>query len=735
MNTRDNGPGRGKPFTPDRRCHWFDSNGRPFKRLDGGLGCPRGGKCYFAHPTDLEHWQKAKPGGEPPLHYLTDDEYRLIMGRHRSPMRSFHPGQRPRSPSPGRRRSPPRRFISREREIPSLASRIRGRSASREREARRLAPRNSRSRSPGRGRLQRATPPPPRGPRVSMGGPPPEGPRGGSMRSPVVFPKAEPDVAMRDATRPATYRREDSVASSHHPAQQNTPSRTPANHAGHTTAPAQTPSGNASSVAASAATTQSSQPDAIKTLLESSALQWEQISSAVAAASSVPSTRPKMTPPSGEGLSEDRAKIWSNRIELLAAATRVHNECRSMENDVRDYKQLVESFSYQSLPAEDRTVIEGHMHTLQAQLAEKSEEMKKALTQLAEAQYWTTYGDSSSTAPQVAGQEITKHVQGLKVSVSQLQSLFTTVGTHWESVAKSLQSNRLSNIGNHAMDTSGAPQGVGQSNALIAEVIVPKELEKIRNTIASFDVRLKAVENAAAESSEVVGEQIDALVAENVQALMLAATGSVQASPPPPRPANALTAQQRKMLETLQQNASVTQQHVQRLSQKVTEMATENEQLQGENAQLHAENVQLRQQLSESMSIQQPAGSDSAKLDQMQSEMRALNAAVVAYLAQRPASTPTLPSADILVEQVAASLPRVIVPELQGLRDQIQETLRTQQTQFLKELSFNVSSTRQSVEDIRALLEKIPNQESTPTASDSPINGNEMNGEVTQAEQ
>lgn len=270
-----------------------------------------------------------------------------------------------------------------------------------------------------------------------------------------------------------------------------------------------------------------------------------------------------------------------------------------MENDVRDYKQLVESFSYQSLPAEDRTVIEGHMHTLQAQLAEKSEEMKKALTQLAEAQYWTTYGDSSSTAPQVAGQEITKHVQGLKVSVSQLQSLFTTVGTHWESVAKSLQSNRLSNIGNHAMDTSGAPQGVGQSNALIAEVIVPKELEKIRNTIASFDVRLKAVENAAAESSEVVVEQIDALVAENVQALMLAATGSVQASPPPPRPANALTAQQRKMLETLQQNASVTQQHVQRLSQKVTEMATENEQLQGENAQLHAENVQLRQQLSE----------------------------------------------------------------------------------------------------------------------------------------
>lgn len=235
------------------------------------------------------------------------------MGRHRSPgpPRGFHPGPRARSISPGRRRSPPRR-LSREREMPSLASRIRGRSASREREARRLAPRSSRSRSPGRGRMQRGgTPPPPRGPRV---GGPPEGPRGGVLRSPVVFPKVEPDVPMRDVTRPGVYRREDSVASSHHPAQQNTPTRAPANHAPVQTPltyPAQPQPVNAASAAAPAA----AQPDAIKTLLESSAQQWQQISSAVAAASSVTPARPKTTPPSSDTNTDDKGKLWSNRIE------------------------------------------------------------------------------------------------------------------------------------------------------------------------------------------------------------------------------------------------------------------------------------------------------------------------------------------------------------------------------------------------------------------------------------
>ncbi|KAI0371300.1 hypothetical protein BV20DRAFT_1112667 [Pilatotrama ljubarskyi] len=470
------------------------------------------------------------------------------------------------------------------------------------------------------------------------------------------------------------------------------------------------------------------QPDAIKDLLESSTLQWQQISTAVAAASSVTPAKAKISTPtsaSSEPLVEDRAKIWSKRIELLASATRIHNECRSMENDVRDYKQLVESFSYQSLPAEDRTVIEGHLHTLQSQLAEKSEEMKKLLTQLANAKFWLTYSDKSKEG----GQEVPKEVQGLKASVSQLQVLFQTVATRWEQVGKSLQGNRLSGISNHSVNIPGSSQGVGQSNALIAEAIMPKELDKIRNAITSFEERLASLENKTAHSNDIMPEEFDAIVAENVQALMLAATGTVQAAPPPPRTANTLTANQLKMLETLQQNAAVTAQQVQQLSQKVTEMAGENELLQGENMSLRAENAQLRQQLEQSMVVQLPSGSDSAKLDQMQTEMRALNAAVVAYLAQRPSSTPSLPSADALTEQIVpqimASLPRVLVPELQGLRDQVQEILRRQQAEFLKELSSHMSTTlQQSVEAIRGVMGQMrPSASAEASGSPSSTNG------------
>ncbi|KAI0360433.1 hypothetical protein OH77DRAFT_1586044 [Trametes cingulata] len=744
MSMRDNIPGR-KNYAPDKRCHWFDNNGRPLKRLDGGLGCPRRDRCFFAHPTEIEVWRNARPGGDPPLHHLTDDEYRLIVGRHRSPgaPRGYPPPPpRPRSISPGRRRSPPRRH-SVEREAPPLVSRIRGRSASREREARRLGPRNERSRSPVRPRMHRTTPPPPRGPRMSIGGMPPEGPRGamGTPRSPIVFPKTEPDVAMKDVTRQA-YAREDSVANSHHHLQQDTPTRPPPGSAGPAmiSARRQVPPASSTSVSAPAPSTSApAQPDAIKDLLESSALQWQQISSAVAAASSVTPAKPKMTPPTGtpgETPSEDRAKIWSNRIELLASATRIHNECRSMENDVRDYKQLVESFSYQSLPAEDRTVIEGHLHTLQAQLADKSEELKRILTQLANAKFWLTYSDKSRTSSSREGsQEVTKEVQGLKASVSLLQNLFQTVATRWDQVGKSLQGNRLSGIGNHSINIPGSSPGVGQSNALIAEAIMPKELDKIRNAITSFEDRLTSLENKAAHGSDFTPEEFDAIIAENVQALMLAATGAVQAAPPPPRPANALTAGQLKMLETLQQNAAVTAQQVQQLSQKVTEMAAENEHLQGGNMQLQAENAQLRQQLEESMVVQLPSGGDSAKLDQMQTEMRALNAAVVAYLAQRPSTTPSLPTADALTEQI---VPQIItsLPKLLGseLRDQLQEVLRSQQAEFLKELSSKMSTTlQQSVEALRGSMGQMHDPANAePSVSSSSVNG--VDGDASSGE-
>ncbi|KAI0634820.1 hypothetical protein C8Q77DRAFT_1104172 [Trametes polyzona] len=729
---RDNGPGR-KPFSPDRRCHWFDANGRPFKRLDGGLGCPRNTKCYFAHPTDAEAWRNARPGGEPPLHYLTDDEYRLIVGRHRSPPRGgFHPGPRMRSDSPGRRRSPPRRS-SREREMPSLASRIRGRTLSRERELRRPVPRNSRSRSPRR--IQRT--PPPRGPRPSISGPHPDGARGnaGPPRSPVIFPKVEPDVAMRDITRPTGYRREDSVASSHQHPQQATPSRPSA----HTSGSGQTQGHSSVNAASNTSTAGSAHPDAFNNMLESSALEWQKISTALAAASSVTTTnkpRAASNGTSSEGSMDDRAKVWSNRIELLAAAVQAYNECRALEKEVSDYKQLVESFSYKALPAADRVVIEKHLTTLEARLAPKTEEFKGALKQLAEAKFWSTYSDHTRVPPQESGQEIEKHVQGLKVSVSQLQGLFQTVGTRWEQVAKTLQSNRLSNIGSsNAMDISGPAAQGGQANTLVAEAIIPKELEKIRNSIASFAERLKAVENAALQSGEAVMEEIDAVVAENVQALLLAATGSVQATVPPPRPANTLTAQQRKMLETLQQNAAVTAQQVQQLSQKVTDMAAANDQLQGENAQLQAENARLRQQLSETMVGQLPTtGDDSAKLDQMQAEMRAMNAAVVAWISQSPSSGPAAPPADVLAQQIAQhlipSLPKALNPELQGLRNELQQFFRDQQAESLEKLASNVSYTRQLVDVIRQSIEGIQTNigaaSRTPPAGANGIKGEDI---------
>lgn len=305
---------------------WFDHNGRPYKRLDGGLGCPRIKTCYFAHPTDGEHWRISRPSGEPPLQFLTDDEYRLIVGRIRSPGRALPPDhpvlnrrrslsaerrRRERERSPGRRRS-----ASRERE-PTLASRLRGRPPSPVREradGRPVGYRSSRSRSPMRSRMQRTPPDMSGTSRVPRPyGSIPEGPRNaGSSGHPVVIPKVEAqDVPMRDVVPRHPVARESSIASSHVPSKQLTPSRSTIPTAPHAiTATSATAAPTSASPTPTAPT-----PDAIRSLLESSTLQWQQISSAVAAATSAVPKPNESNATTGDLSTDEKHKIWTSRIE------------------------------------------------------------------------------------------------------------------------------------------------------------------------------------------------------------------------------------------------------------------------------------------------------------------------------------------------------------------------------------------------------------------------------------
>ncbi|TBU31430.1 hypothetical protein BD311DRAFT_776108 [Dichomitus squalens] len=466
-------------------------------------------------------------------------------------------------------------------------------------------------------------------------------------------------------------------------------------------------------------------PDTIKTLLESNQLQWQQISSAVAAATSaVPKASGQGAGFGGDLSIEEKNKIWSSRIELLAAATRIHNDCRSMETDIRDYKQLVESFSYQTLPAEDRTVIEGHLQSLQGQLGQKADDMKKILTNLSSAKFWPIYTNRRTLPPGLDGnskehqQELAKEIGSLKGSVSQLQDLFKSVDARWEQMSKQLQSNLSSE--SRATGGGDVEMASNQASTFLAEAIVPSELEKIRDTMANFEERLGRLERDVQDPSLLA--QIDAIIAENVQSIVLASTGTVQAKPPEPRAA--LTEEQLKTLQTLQQHAATTGQQVARLSQEVAQLAGFNERLQTENMALQAENVQLRQQLEELQNTQTSSG-DSTQADRMISEMRALNAAVRAYISQGSSSQSAEPMGDAVVKQIAPylvkSIPELIAPQLQGLRDQ-QETLRAAHTQAIQELSTKMSSTLQAIEAIRVLVGGLE-VKSPPPPSHPTVNG------------
>ncbi|KAH9941136.1 uncharacterized protein BXZ73DRAFT_42156 [Epithele typhae] len=741
ISPRDNLPGR-KPFNPDRRCHWFDNSGRPFKRLDGGIGCPRDMMCFFAHPSDGDKWRDARSAGEPPLHYLTDDEYRLIVGRPRSPGRL--PGYRPSHPYQPRRRSasiernrrsaerrhdrtpppgPRPRSNSRGHAPPTLASRIRRRSSSRGRDMR-PPYRSSRSRSPPpRGGRPRS---PPSGPGhrqnrsfggyndSSRNGPP------GRGRSPVIFPKVEAvDVPMRDLLAPARPGREDSIASTQAPARPRI-----------LTAPASATSGFSSAnqlngnlatnALAGPSKTGNSNSDDILSLLESSTAQWQQISTAVAAATSAVPRSGMPSPLSGDLSADEAQKIWASRIELLAAAMVVHNECRAMKNDIQDYKKLAESFNYQRLDQEDRTVLGGHAQTLEQQLAKKSEDLRHILTQLAGARFWPTHTRKRAPTPDSDGarqQEFIGHLQSINASVTILQGLLRTADRRWETIAARLEDDHRTS----------------DPSAFLAEAVVPAELAKIRDELAEVERRLGDLEAGAARHRDALADEVDAIVAENVQAVVLAATGSVEARPPVPRAVAALSEEQLRTLRTLQENAAATGQQVARLSNEVQALAGSNDVLRAENVQLQAECAQLKQQLQEVRRFMDAATSDSVKLDRMHAEMRALNVAVKAYAGQSSSGQQASQTADLVAKQVTQLLskviPQLIAPGLQNTQTQLLQALQAQQAEAMKEFTARITSTYAAVEHVQASMDRMQHHNVTGKSL-SPVNGTSTNGQT-----
>lgn len=115
----------------------------------------------------------------------------------------------------------------------------------------------------------------------------------------------------------------------------------------------------------------------------------------------------------------------------------------------------------------------------------------------------------------------------------------------------------------------------------------------------------------------------------------------------------------------------------------------------------------------------------------MQAEMRALNAAVMAYISHSPntqnanANTKAVPSVESIVQQITPqivkSIPEFIAPELQAMRSHLQETLRIQQTESAKELSLKMSLTLQAVEAIRGLVGGHKHSNLSPRPSNAAV--------------
>ena len=109
------------------------------------------------------------------------------------------------------------------------------------------------------------------------------------------------------------------------------------------------------------------------------------------------------------------------------------------------------------------------------------------------------------------------------------------------------------------------------------------------------------------------------------------------------------------------------------------------------------------------------ASGEAAVLEKIQSEVRALNAAVKVVVQQIPSRSPGPGLAtDAVVKQITQALPGILAPAIQTMQNELQQSLGTQHSQALMDLAKTLVSSRTTggVQDTAA-REMAPNGHSS----------------------
>ncbi|KAK7693699.1 hypothetical protein QCA50_003270 [Cerrena zonata] len=421
-------------------------------------------------------------------------------------------------------------------------------------------------------------------------------------------------------------------------------------------------------------------------------------------------------------------QTWVERIKLLSEAVMLRAEHLEMERDLHNYHQLSSLWKYNDVPGGARSDFKADVSSLQDSCIAKKKELTAIVHRLVDTNYWHVTPPTSD--------DLLVHRMDMQSSINQLrdnvQELFGQL--------RSLETKSMPpppNVKSENQEEGGRPAKrrrlseevslpvASSSSTLVGPLMQPldsKEVAGLTEQVMKLEERIADLENELVvhdnnilmETEEIMTIKMEEWEQKHIPPLNRGSLGPLSGSPEETLTL-AVNSDFSGRLQILEDDFMRTGEEVGVVIDEVANLITGSDQTQRELVHLREENAQLKDKISLLEERQEENRQTSAKHE---AEIKALSAAVTAFLATANAAPPP-PPLPTSQEFLLASYPNILQSIQEDLRPvvvdihrQVEEMLQNHSQELSTTVMNKLALTLKSVHAFSEWVEK--NEENVP---------------------
>lgn len=395
------------------------------------------------------------------------------------------------------------------------------------------------------------------------------------------------------------------------------------------------------------------------------------------------------------------------------------NEHVKLERDSHSFQRLINSSFYDDVSEEQKSRLDSELQDIQNQREAKKKELNDLVFRLRDMDFWPALPrPEGSLLTQEHQLTIRENINDLKRSVQELHDQLKTLNTPGTShqgttaehpEAPPLKRRRLS-VNEKTPPKAPSPD-------------TQKSVTEMEDRLMTLELRISEMENNLVENQSTIYEELDSRMIERLEDMAVPqAKDPTPPSPPAPIP---LSPQTLERLKGIEANLDQTGTEIVTIAEEIAELIVRGNTYEREVADLRNENAKLKEKITHvstyptkllrmtdtasplQLEVVQKQCLESSEKDR--AEMKALNAAITAFISQPPASS-TIP-----VEEIIRSLQPTLVNEvrkdlysvLEDQRKAIHGVIQTRSTELSQPVMHNLAVTMQTVDTITRWMDKV----------------------------